>query len=76
LVIDHFHAIRLASEAVNDVRRRVQQDQLGHRGRRHDPLYGIRRLLLRTQDAHRLYEQFGFAPVEGGFMDRVIAVEQ
>jgi hypothetical protein len=26
LVVDHFHAIRLASEAVNDVRRRVQQD--------------------------------------------------
>ncbi len=48
LVIDHFHAIRLASECVNDVRRRVQQDQLGHRGRKHDPLYGIRRLLLRT----------------------------
>jgi transposase len=48
LVIDHFHAIRLASEAVNDVRRRVQQDTLGHRGRKHDPLYGIRRLLLRT----------------------------
>ncbi len=48
LVIDHFHAIRLASEAVNDVRRRVQQDQLGHRGRKIDPLYGIRRLLLRT----------------------------
>jgi transposase len=48
LVIDHFHAIRLASEAVNDVRRRVQQAQLGHRGRKHDPLYGIRRLLLRT----------------------------
>jgi len=48
LVIDHFHAIRLASEAVNDVRRRVQHDTLGHRGRKHDPLYGIRRLLLRT----------------------------
>ena len=48
LVIDHFHAIRLASEAVNDVRRRVQQEQLGHRGGKHDPLYGIRRLLLRT----------------------------
>jgi transposase len=48
LVIDHFHAIRLASEAVNNVRRRVQQDTLGHRGRKHDPLYGIRRLLLRT----------------------------
>jgi transposase len=48
LVIDHFHAFRLASECVNDVRRRVQQDTLGHRGRKHDPLYGIRRLLLRT----------------------------
>jgi len=48
LVIDHFHAIRLASTAVSDVRRRVQQDTLGHRGRSNDPLYGIRRLLLRT----------------------------
>jgi transposase len=48
LVIAHFHAIRLASTAVSDVRRRVQQDTLGHRGRSGDPLYGIRRLLLRT----------------------------
>jgi len=48
LVADHFHAIRLASEAVNDVRRRVQQDTTGHRGRKGDPLYGIRRLLLMT----------------------------
>ena len=50
LVIDHFHAIRLASACVDDVRRRVQQDTLGHRGHKHDPLYGIRRLLLRTWD--------------------------
>jgi len=48
LVIDHVHTMRLASEAVNDVRRRVQQNQLGHRGRKHEPLYGIRRLLLTT----------------------------
>ena len=48
LVVDHFHAIRLASETVNDVRRRVQQDTTGHRGRKGDPLYGIRRLLLMT----------------------------
>ena len=46
--IDHFHAICLASTAVSDARRRVQQDTLGHRGRTGDPLYGIRRLLLRT----------------------------
>ena len=48
LVVDHFHAIRLASEAVNDVRRRVQQATTGHRGRKGDALYGIRRLLLMT----------------------------
>ena len=29
LVVDHFHALRLASEAVNDVRRRVQQATTG-----------------------------------------------
>jgi len=46
LVIDHFHAIRLANDAVDDIRRRVQQATLGHRGHSGDPLYGIRRLLL------------------------------
>ncbi len=46
VVLDHFHAIRLANAAVDDVRRRVQQEVLGHRGRKGDPLYGIRRLLL------------------------------
>lgn len=46
VVIDHFHAVRLANAAIDDVRRRVQNDTLGHRGRTGDPLYGIRRLLL------------------------------
>lgn len=46
VVLDHFHAVRLANAAVDDVRRRVQQEVLGHRGRKGDPLYGIRRLLL------------------------------
>jgi len=45
-VIDHFHAIRLANAAIDDARRRVQQETLGHRGRRDDPLYRIRRRLL------------------------------
>lgn len=47
VVLDAFHAVRLAQGAVDDVRRRVQQDTLGHRGRKGDPLYGIRRVLLR-----------------------------
>jgi transposase len=46
VVVDHFHAVRLANSAIDDVRRRTQQDVLGHRGRKGDPLYGIRRLLL------------------------------
>jgi transposase len=50
IVIDHFHAIRLANQAIDDTRRRVQQTTLGHRGRKHDPLYRIRRTLLVAHD--------------------------
>jgi transposase len=46
VVVDHFHAIRLANLVVDQVRRRVQQATLGHRGRKGDPLYRIRKLLL------------------------------
>jgi transposase len=46
VVVDHFHAIRLANAVVDQIRRRVQQATLGHRGRKHDPLYRIRKLLL------------------------------
>lgn len=53
LVIDHFHAIRLANDAISDIRRRVQQATLGHRGHAGDPLYRIRRLTL----ARRLSER-------------------
>lgn len=50
LVVDHFHAIKLANTAIDDVRRRVQQDTLGHRGRKGDPLYRARRVLLTGVD--------------------------
>jgi transposase len=46
LVTDHFHTIALANRALDVVRRRVQNDALGHRGRRADPLYRIRRIAL------------------------------
>jgi transposase len=46
LVVDHFHSIKLGNTMVDDVRRRVQQQTLGHRGRKDDPLYGVRRVLL------------------------------
>lgn len=46
LVVDRFHMHKLANAAIDDVRRRVQQETTGHRGRTGDPLYGVRRLLL------------------------------
>jgi transposase len=46
VVVDHFHAIKLANAVVDQVRRRTQQATLGHRGRKRDPLYRIRKLLL------------------------------
>ena len=50
LVVDHFHAVRLANQALDEVRRRVQQSTLGHRGRRDDPLYRARRRLLTSHE--------------------------
>lgn len=49
-VLDPFHVAKLGLTAVDQVRRRVQQDTLGHRGRRGEPLYGIRRVLRRRAD--------------------------
>lgn len=49
-VLDPFHVVRLAVACVDDVRRRVQQEQTGHRGRTGDPLYRLRRVLRRRHD--------------------------
>jgi transposase len=50
VVVDQFHAVKLANMVVDQTRRRVQQATLGHRGRQHDPLYRIRKLLLTAAD--------------------------
>jgi transposase len=44
-VLDAFHVVRLGTQVVDEVRRRVQQDTLGRRGHKNDPLYKIRGLL-------------------------------
>ena len=49
-VVDPFHVISLANRALDAVRRRVQNEQTGHRGRRDDPLYRARRALLRGEE--------------------------
>jgi transposase len=49
-VVDPFHAIALANRCLDDVRRRVQNQQTGHRGRKTDPLYRARRVLLMGEE--------------------------
>jgi len=44
-VMDPFHVVRLAGDALDECRRRVQQAIHGHRGRKGDPLYAARRTL-------------------------------
>lgn len=46
IVVDPFHIVRLANQAVTSCRQRVQQATLEHRGWKGDPLYDIRKLLL------------------------------
>ena len=42
--------VRLGLKAMEETRRRVQQELLGHRGRKHDPLYRIRNALRAGAD--------------------------
>jgi transposase len=51
-VLDAFHVVRLGFAAVDEVRRRIQRELTGHRGRAGDPLFGIRRLLRRGHEHH------------------------
>jgi len=37
--VRRLHLVKLGGHAVDEVRRRVQQETLGHRGRARDPLY-------------------------------------
>jgi transposase len=49
-VADPFHVIKLANTKADETRRRVQNETMGHRGRKTDPLYRIRRLLAKADE--------------------------
>ena len=49
-VADVFHVVKLANTALDEVRRRVQNDTMGHRGRTDDPLYRCRRKLVMADE--------------------------
>jgi len=50
LVADPFHVVKLANAKLDECRRRVQNETLGHRGRKSDPLYRCRRLLTKAKE--------------------------
>jgi transposase len=49
-VADPFHVVPLANQALDECRRRVQNETLGHRGRKTDPLYRCRRRLVMVRE--------------------------
>jgi transposase len=49
-IADPFHVVKLANQKLDECRRRVQNETLGHRGRKDDPLYRARRLLTRADE--------------------------
>jgi len=49
-VADPFHVVRLANQKLDECRRRVQNETMGHRGRKDDPLYRCRRLLTKADE--------------------------
>ncbi len=49
-VADPFHVVAVDTRCVDATRRRVQNDTLGHRGRKADPLYRCRKLLAMAEE--------------------------
>ncbi|GAB3193112.1 hypothetical protein GCM10027061_25100 [Nesterenkonia suensis] len=49
-VMDPFHVVALAGDALDQTRQRVQRETTGHRGRSGDPLYGARKTLRTGAD--------------------------
>ena len=47
---DPFHLVKLANTKLDECRRRVQNETIGHRGRKDDPLYRARRLLTKAHE--------------------------
>jgi transposase len=66
LAVDHFHLIMLANQAVTAVRQRVTRELLGRRGRKADPAWANRRLLLR---AHERLSDRALARMWNGLID-------
>jgi transposase len=82
MVVDPFHIVRLANQALTKCRQRVQQATLGHRGWKRDPLYAMRKLFLlgaeRVDDAgwHRIWSALRDGDPDGEVTDCWVAKEK
>ena len=81
VVADVFHLVRLALQALDEVRRRRQQQTLGHRGHKHDPLFRLRRVLRVGQERldeatlQRIFERLRVADTDDEVAAAWIAVD-
>ena len=69
----------LANQKLDECRRRVQNETLGHRGRKDDPLYRCRRLLTKADerlDEHGRTKLLGLLVKNIGATTRVMATRQ
>ncbi|HEY2080081.1 MAG TPA: ISL3 family transposase [Streptosporangiaceae bacterium] len=82
IVVDHFHLVRLANQAVTKVRQRVTRQVLGRRGTSRDPAWANRRRLLRgrerlTDQAYaRMWEEILAQEATGELLAAWIAKEE
>jgi transposase len=82
IVVDHFHLVRLANQAVTRVRQRVTRQVLGRRGTARDPAWANRRRLLRARERltgeqfHRMWEEISAQEATGELLAAWIAKEE
>jgi transposase len=81
VVADVFHLVRLALTALDEVRRRRQQQIHGHRGHKHDPLFKLRRVLrvgqerLEESKRHQIFDRLRAADTDDEVAAAWVAVD-
>ena len=77
-MLDAFHVVKLGTQVTDEVRRRVQQDTLGHRGHARDPLFRVRNLLRRGAEhlTARQWERLTTSLQDGDPDDEVLITWQ
>jgi transposase len=82
IVVDHFHLVRLANQAVTKVRQRVTRQVSGRRGTSKDPAWANRRRLLRGRERltsaqfNRMWEEISAQEATGELLAAWIAKEE